>query len=62
MAHGLQSAVDEEYWRTRAGVLLTILRSERARKMYARTRTSGFYTADFAAWLDGALAEKYGSP
>ncbi|MEE9208584.1 MAG: hypothetical protein V3U67_09505 [Gemmatimonadota bacterium] len=52
--------LDEEYWMTRAGVMLTILRSARARQVYFQTRDSGFYTDDFVDWVDEALREKYG--
>jgi hypothetical protein len=53
--------LDEEYWMTRAGVMLTILRSARARQVYFQTRDSGFYTDDFVDWVDRAVREKYGS-
>lgn len=53
--------LDEEYWMTRAGVMLTILRSARARQVYFQTRDSGFYTDDFVDWVDKAVREKYGS-
>jgi hypothetical protein len=53
--------LDEEYWMTRAGVMLTILRSERARQVYFQTRDSGFYTDDFVDWVDKAVRERYGS-
>jgi len=52
--------LDEEYWTTRAGVMLAALRSDIARNVYVRTREFGFYTSDFAAWADQALADKYG--
>lgn len=53
--------LDEGYWETRAGVLLTVLRSDRARKIYTETKEAGFYTGDFVIWLDQALTEKYGT-
>ena len=53
--------LDEEYWMTRAGVMLTILRSARAHQVYFQTRDSGFYTDDFVDWVDKAIREKYGS-
>lgn len=51
--------LDEEYWATRAGVALTILRSRQARAFYTQTSEAGFYTSDFVAWMDKAIAEKY---
>ena len=51
---------EEEYWMTRAGVMLAALRSYVARTVYVRTRESGFYTGDFVAWADKALADRYG--
>ncbi len=53
--------LDEEYWGTRAGVLLAALRSSTARQVYIDTRDAGFYTRDFVSWADGALMEKYGA-
>lgn len=53
--------LDEEYWMTRAGVMLTILRSGGARQVYFQTRDSGFYTDDFVDWVDKAIRDKYGS-
>ena len=52
--------LDEEYWATRAGVLLAALRSDTARQIYFDTRDAGFYTPDFVRWTDDALAKKYG--
>ena len=52
--------LDEEYWMTRAGVMMAALRSDVARTVYVRTRESGFYTGDFVAWADKALADRYG--
>ena len=51
--------LDEEYWLTRTRVLLTALRSDAAHEVYLRTRNAGFYTPDFVAWADAALADKY---
>ncbi len=50
----------EEYWMTGAGVMVAALRSDVARTVYVRTRESGFYTGDFMAWADNALADRYG--
>lgn len=52
--------LDEEYWGTRAGVLLSALRSSAARQVYIDTRALGFYTPDFVTWADEALVEEYG--
>ena len=52
--------LDEEYWGSRANVMLTILRTEITRKIYYKTKEGGFYTGDFASWVDKALLEKYG--
>lgn len=52
--------LDEEYWGTRAGVLLAALRSSAARQVYFDTRDAGFYTPDFVKWTDEALAAEYG--
>lgn len=56
-----EGMLDEEYWGTRAGVLLAALRSSTARRVYIDTRDAGFYTRDFVRWADGALTEKYGA-
>ncbi len=53
--------LDEEYWGTRAGVLLAALRSSVARQVYFDTRDAGFYTPDFVRWADSAIMEKYGT-
>ena len=52
--------LDEEYWLTRAGVMVAALRSDVARAVYINTRDSGFYTGGFVAWADNALADRYG--
>ena len=39
--------LEEEYWGTRAGVLLSALRSSAARDIYFSTRDAVFYTPDF---------------
>ncbi len=53
--------LDEEYWMTRAGVMLAALRTQVARRVYVRTRDAGFYTNDFVVWADQALVAKYGT-
>ncbi len=52
--------LEEEYWLTRARVVLLALRPDAAREVYVRTRNAGFYTPDFVAWADEALAERNG--
>jgi len=51
--------LDDEYFGTRAGVMLAALRSDRARRVYTQTKELGFYTSDFVVWADQALADKY---
>jgi len=53
--------LDEEYWQTRAGVMIAALRSENARQIFFDTRDAGFYTPDFAAWASTAISEAYGT-
>ena len=52
--------LEDEYWQTRARVMLAALRSELARKIYYDTRDAGFYTSDFKAWANDAISERYG--
>ncbi len=52
--------LDDEYWMTRAGVMMAALRTDEARQIYVRTRDAGFYTSDFADCADQALESKYG--
>ena len=52
--------LDDEYWMTRASVMIAALRTDNARQIYIRTRDAGFYTSDFAVWADSALKSKYG--
>jgi len=52
--------LDEEYWGTRANVMLTILRTAKTREIFYQTKEFGFYTRDFASWVEKALLEKYG--
>jgi hypothetical protein len=52
--------LDDEYWMTRAGVMMAALRTDEARQIYVQTRALGFYTSDFADWADQALKSKYG--
>ena len=52
--------LDEEYWMTRAGVMLAALRSAEAREIYYNTRDAGFYTKDFVSWADAAVTDRYG--
>jgi len=52
--------LDEEYWMTRANVMLAALRTEVARTVYFQTRDARFYTGDFVAWADKALSDRYG--
>jgi hypothetical protein len=53
--------LEEEYWGTRAGVMLAALRSPKARQVFFDTRDAGFYTPDFAAWANDALEKRYGT-
>ena len=53
--------LDEEYWQTRAGVMIAALRSQNARQIFFNTRDAGFYTPDFAAWASAAISEAYGT-
>ncbi len=57
----IDGMLEEEYWETRAGVMLAALRSPKARQIYFDTRDIGFYTSDFVAWANNALEEKYGT-
>lgn len=52
--------LEEEYWQTRAGVMLAALRSDLARNIYYDTRDAGFYTSDFVIWANDAISERYG--
>lgn len=52
--------LEEEYWQTRAGVMLAAMRSEIARGFYYDTRDAGFYTSDFVSWANQAIVERYG--
>jgi hypothetical protein len=51
--------LNEEYWSTRANVLLTMLKSKRTRTIYHQTKKGGFYTKAFSVWVDKTLNEKY---
>jgi len=51
--------LNEEYWNTRANVLLTMLKSKQTREIYHQTKNVGFYTKAFSVWVDKALREKY---
>ena len=53
--------LEEEYWTTRARVMLAALRSPKARQVFFDTRDAGFYTSDFTAWANSAIEEKYGT-
>lgn len=53
--------LDEEYWQTRAGVMIAALRSPKARQIFFDTRDAGFYTRDFAAWASTAISEAHGN-
>jgi len=53
--------LEEEYWKTRASVMITALRSPNARQIFFKTRDAGFYTSDFAAWATTALSEAHGT-
>ncbi len=52
--------LDEDYWRTRTGVMLAAMQSQIANEFYHLTRDAGFYTRDFVVWADAAIFEKYG--
>ncbi len=52
--------LDDEYWMTRASVMMAALRTDHARQIYIQTRDAGFYTSDFIAWADPVLRSKYG--
>lgn len=52
---------EEEYWMTRAGVMLAALRTPKARQIFSQTRDAGSYTSDFVAWANQALKDKYGA-
>ncbi len=52
--------LDDEYWMTRASVMIAALRTDNARQIYIQTRDAGFYTSDFTAWADPVLQSKYG--
>jgi hypothetical protein len=54
-----EGELDEDYWRTRAAVVLDALRSQALRDQYTSFKDRGFFTPDFTAWLDRVLAETY---
>ena len=39
--------LDDEYWMTRARVMMAALRTDEARQIYVQTRALGFYTSDY---------------
>ena len=53
--------LDEEYWLTRARVMMAALSTRHGYEAYLQTRKAGFYTSDFMAWADEALAERGGN-
>ncbi len=51
--------LDDEYWMTRASVMIAALRTDNARQIYIQTRDAGFYTSVFTAWADPVLQSEY---
>lgn len=54
----LEGRLDDEYWRTRAAVVLAYLSQEEARAVYARDKALGVLHSDYVRWLDAALKER----
>ena len=52
-----EGRLDDEYWRTRAAIVLAYLSQEEARTLYERDKALGVLHSDYVNWLDGALAE-----
>jgi hypothetical protein len=56
----LEGRLDEDYWTTRANIVLAYLDPEPARNVYLRDRSLGAYEPAFEEWMDQALQMKYG--
>jgi hypothetical protein len=50
-----EGRLDDEYWRTRAAIVLAYLAQPLARDVYARDKTMGALHSDSVRWLDLAL-------
>lgn len=56
----LEGRLDEEYWDTRASIVLAYLEPMAARDIYHRDVSIGALHPDFVRWLNDALTERYG--
>lgn len=54
-----EGRLDEEYWGTRASIILAYLEPTAARDIYHRDASIGALHPDFVRWLDNALDERY---
>jgi len=55
-----EGRLDDEYWETRAAIVLAYMAQMQARDVYQRDRALGVLHADYVSWLDQAIADKYG--
>jgi len=53
-----EGRLDDEYWRTRAAIVMVYLSQKEARAVYERDKALGVLHSDYVRWLDGALAER----
>ena len=52
-----EGRLDDEYWRTRAAIVLAYLSQEEARAVYQSNKVLGVLHSDYVRWLDRALEE-----
>ena len=53
----LEGGLDEDYWQTRAALVLAYMQLEEPRKIYDRDKSLGVFHPDYTAWLDSSLAD-----
>lgn len=56
-----EGRLDEEYWQTRAAIVVAYMGQTQARDIYRRDESLGALHAGFVQWLDQAIEERYGS-
>jgi hypothetical protein len=50
-----EGRLDDEYWRTRAAIVLAYLSRSTARDVYERDKSLGVLHSDYVRWLDMIL-------
>jgi hypothetical protein len=56
-----EGRLDDDYWETRAAIVLAYMAQPAAHEVYLRDKSLGVLDGDYVNWLDQVIADRYGN-